>query len=497
MRRGADSVRNLVDTLESRRLPVSFFILAGLSVLIGAIMGLKSPFGNRLIFYMIVIFNMMMITYLVILRNMTWGVLIYLHALVFLNMYWRITIPGRLPDLDIPRMTFAFVWLIFLLETALGNRRLLPRTNIETAMLAVLGAILYSMFFVGQVHIRLFLNGFAIPYAVFVLAKNAFSNRTSVNRLVYWFAIPLSLYFPLNNFFEYFKIRSLVFPRYILDPVVAGQAVHWGERTIGVFLQPAVTGMVMTSVFLLSLYGLSRMRGFLPRLMAWVLVAITPAAVFVILTRSVYLGFASSMIVLLVFSRRLKIYAIVILLGAGFAVMGNWSNVKSEKREAGGLGTSETARGRLVLLEASLKMFADHPFIGVGFHDFEEHSRPYIRQVHTTLLGVREAWQGKKLKQHNHFLNTMTELGLMGLVPQVLMYLFLFRLLYKARKTHDDAVEHDFVVVVWAVIAVYLTNAMFMEPRFFECMNVLPFLLAGIVVGSYQRRQLGNGLSPI
>jgi len=490
-------VRNLVDTIESRRLPLSFFILAGLSVLIGAIMGLKSPFGNRLIFYMIVIFNMMIITYLVLLKNMTWGVLIYLYSLVFLNMYWRITIPGRLPDLDIPRMTFAFVWLIFLLEMALGNRKLLPRTNIEGAMLAVLGALLYSMFFVGQAQIRLFLNGFAIPYAMFVLAKNVVNNRKNVDRLIYWFAIPLSLYFPLNHFFEHFKIHALVFPRYILSPEVAGQAVHWGERTIGVFLQPVATGMALISMFLLSLYGLSRMKGMLPRLMSWMLVAITPPAVFLAMARSVYTGFAVALLIVLFFSKRLKVYALVILIAAGLAVLGNWSTVKSEKREAGGLATTHTAANRLVLLDASFRMFADHPFVGVGFHDFEKHSLPYVRQVRSTLFGVRESWQGKTIKQHNHFLNMMTEVGLLGLLPQLLMFYFIFRMLRRARKVHDDTVDHDFVVVVWAIMAEYLTNAMFMEPRFYEFMNVLPFLLAGIVVGSYQRKKLGNSLGPI
>ncbi|MFC1799818.1 O-antigen ligase family protein [Candidatus Eisenbacteria bacterium] len=490
-------MRNLVDTVESRRLPITFFILAGLSVLVGAMMGLKSPFGNKLIFYMIVIFNMMMITYLVLLKNMTWGVLIYLYALVFLNMYWRITIPGRLPDLDIPRMTFAFVWLIFLMEMALGNRKLLPRTNIEVAMLGVLGALLYSMFFVGQAQIRLFLNGFAIPYAMFVLAKNVFNRRKNVDRLVYWFAIPLSVYFPLNHFFEHFKIRSLVFPRYILSPEIAGKAVHFGERTIGVFLQPVATGMAMISMFLLALYGLSKLKGMLPRVMSWVLVAITPAAVFLALARSVYTGFALSLLIVLLFSKKLKVYALIILMGAGLVVLGNWSTVKSEKRGAGGLATTHTAANRLVLLDASFRMFADHPFVGVGFHDFQEHSLPYVRQVRSTIFGVRESWQGKTIKQHNHFLNMMTEVGLMGLLPQLLMFYFLFRLLYRARRIHDGAVDHDFVVVVWAILAEYLTNAMFMEPRFYEFMNVLPFLLAGIVVGSYQRKQLGNSLSPI
>ncbi len=487
-------MRDLASTLDTRRFPLTFFILAGLSILVGVIAGLKSPFGNRLIFYMIVILNTLMITYLVLLRNMIWGVLLYLYALIFLNFYWRIAIPGRLPDLDIPRMTFVFVWLIFLLEVGLGNRRLLPRTKSEAAMLGVLAALLFSMFFIGQLQIRLFLNGFAIPYAMFVLAKNVFRSRKEVDRLIYWFAVPLSVYFPVNHFFEHLKLRNLVFPRYILDPNIAGQAVHWGERTMGVFLQPVATGMALISMFLLSLYGLSRLKGTWPKLMSWGLVAITPVAVFLALSRSVYTGFAVSLIVILAFSKKLKVYAFIILVGAALAVMANWSNVKSEKREAGGLAVAHTARGRLVLLEASFRMFADHPFAGVGFHDFEEHSLPYIRQVRTTLLGAREAWQGKHLKQHNHFLNMMTEVGLMGLVPQLLMFYFLFRMLYGARRVHDGAVDHDFIVVVWAIFAEYLTNAMFMEPRFYEFMNVLPFFMAGIVVGSYQRKRLGIGL---
>lgn len=487
-------MREFAGSLESRRLPVTFFILVGLSVLLGIMIGIKSPFGNRLIFYMIMILNTLMITYLVLLRNMTWGVLLYLYAAIFLNFYWRIAIPGRLPDLDIPRMTFVFVWLIFLLEIALGTRRQLPWTKVEAAMLAVLAGLLYSMFFIGQLQVRLFLNGFAIPYAMFVLAKNVFQHRKDIDRLVYWFALPLAFYFPINHFFEHLKLRHLVFPRYILDPRVAGQAVHWGERTMGVFLQPVATGMAMISMFLLALYGLSRLRGALPRLMSWLLVAITPAAVFIILSRSVYTGFAISLIVLLAFSKKLKVYAMVILVATALAVMANWSNVKSEKREAGGLATAETARSRLVLLQASFMMFADHPFSGVGFHEFEEHSLPYIRRVRTTLLGAREAWQGKHLKQHNHFLNMMTELGLMGLLPELLMFYFLLRMLYKARSVHDGALDNDFIVVVWAIMAEYLTNAMFMEPRFYEFMNVLPFFMAGIVVGSYQREKTGEGL---
>jgi O-antigen ligase len=493
---GAIRVRDSAGAIDPRRFSLTFLVLLALSVLVGAMIGLRAPFGSKMIFYVIMIFNTMMIMYLVLLRNMTYGVIIFLYALIFLELYWRIDIPS-LPDVDIPRITFTFLWLIFLIEIALGRRNLLPRTKAESAMLALLAAVLISMFFMGEPHIGIFLRAFAIPYAMFVMVKNVIRTRKDVDRLVYLFALPLAFYFPMNHFFERFKVHSLVFPRYILSPEVAGQAVHFGERTLGVFLQPVATGMAMISMFLLAMYGLSRMRGLGPRLISWFLVVITPPAVFLSFARSVYTGFAISLIIVLTFSKKLKVYALVILLGAGLAVMGNWSTVKTSKREEGGLATVDTAKQRLVLLQASFMMFADHPFFGVGFYEFDQYSRPYVRQVRTTLLGAREAWQGKHLKQHNHFLNTMTELGLMGLVPQVLIFYFVLRILYKARKVHDSAVDHDFVVVVWAIMAEYLTNAMFMEPRYYGFMNALPFLLAGIVVGSYQRKQLGDDLSPI
>ena len=99
---------------------------------------------------------------------------------------------------------------------------------------------------------------------------------------------------------------------------------------------------------------------------------------------------------------------------------------------------------------------------------------------------------GKGAGQHNHFLNTMTELGLFGLVPEVLLFYFIFRYLLKARKIHDGAIDHDFVVAVLAIFVSYLTHSMFMEPRYYEFMNTVPFMLVGIVVGSYQRRLLGT-----
>ncbi len=476
--------------ITSDRLPLTFIGMLAISAFIGIAAGSRVTFQFKTFFYTVVLANAILMVYLLILKDMVYGVLIYLFSLVFLNYYWRIVIPGHWPDIDLPRLTFVFIWIVFLLEVGFGVRRLIPSTRIELAMFGVVCAIIASMVTNGQVHIRNLLNGFAIPYAIFIVAKNVFITQRDVDKFIYLFALPLSFYFPINHMFEHYGVNQFVFPRYILDPHVAGREVIWEARAMGAFLQPSATGMAMVSMFIMSLYGLTKMRGLLPRVVALFITAITPITVFFTYTRSVYVGFASAMMVLLIFSRRSKVYAGIIIVGIILAVLGNWSNVVTEDRQAGGVATKSTVVGRLVLAEASLRMFADHPFVGVGFRNFQEHSLPYVRQVRTTLLGYRESWVGKDVGQHNHFLNILTETGLMGFVPLLAVFYLVFRTLRKAHNCTCKAYDHDFVVAVWAVFAQWISNAMSMEPRFYEFMNVLPFMLAGIIVGGYQRTML-------
>ena len=104
--------------------------------------------------------------------------------------------------------------------------------------------------------------------------------------------------------------------------------------------------------------------------------------------------------------------------------------------------------------------------------------------------GARPTWQGKSVKQHNQLLLVLSELGLMGFVPLCLVYYFVIRMLWKARKVMADLYDYEFVVVVWGIMAAYLANAMFINPTFFEFMNAIPMVFAGIVAGGYQRATL-------
>lgn len=480
------------ETFDFGRINSFFLLMLGLSLGIGIYAGSQAGLNIKLLFYIIALTNSLMVAYLFLLKDMSYGLLLYFYALIFLSLYWRIPLPGKFPDLDPPRIIFTFFWVMFLLDVGLGNKRLLPRTPAETAMVAMIIAIVISMIQHRVDFIRNLLNGYAIPYAMFMVSKHVFATKRDIRKLLYFGAVPLSIYFPLNHIFERLGMEQFVFPRYITSEEVGGRLLWAGERTIGAFLQPVATGFAIICMFLLSLYALSKLRGFLPRLFSVVICILTPIAVFIIYTRSVYLGFAVALIIIAVFGRRLRKYAVVILVAALLAVMANWDNVTGEDRSAGGLATKSTALGRLALLQSSMKMFADRPFTGVGFDKYMDYRLTYIRQVRQTLLGMRESWMGKSVKQHSQFLLVLTELGLMGFVPLCLIYYFIIRMLWRARKVHDDAFDYEFVVVVSAILAEYLVNAMFMNPSFFEFLNVMPMVLAGIVAGGYQRAVLGK-----
>ena len=99
------------------------------------------------------------------------------------------------------------------------------------------------------------------------------------------------------------------------------------------------------------------------------------------------------------------------------------------------------------------------------------------------------------IKGLKNIIATLTEIGLMGFVPLMLLYFLVIRLLIRARSVRTDLYDPEFVVIVGAVMAAYLSEIFFIEPRYSEFMNVLPFMLVGIVASGYERARMPAGQS--
>lgn len=87
-------------------------------------------------------------------------------------------------------------------------------------------------------------------------------------------------------------------------------------------------------------------------------------------------------------------------------------------------GRDETARLRLVLWKAGLRMFQDHPMLGVGPRNFS----PTYKAEH--------AWERRPYAwaPHSIYVQALSETGLAGSLPLLMVWLLFLRLNSRTRK---------------------------------------------------------------
>jgi O-antigen ligase len=254
----------------------------------------------------------------------------------------------------------------------------------------------------------------------------------------------------------------------------------------------------MTMGFFGAWYGLSRTKGMAAQITRIVLLVVTPPTIFFTQTRSVYAGFLAALIVGAIWSRLLRPICIGMILAGMIGVFFNWENMGSEDREKGGLATMSTVYYRVVLLYEGAEVFLDHPFFGCGFMNFGEIAPEYRRARDVPFLGHIDLGVGGEAVPHNIFLTVIAEQGLLGIVPYFLIYFFIWRRSIAAYRAlpREGMISRDFVVCVWCAIIGYFVNAMFLEMRYFEYVNVLFFFMIGSMIGMHERYLAGRATAP-
>jgi probable O-glycosylation ligase (exosortase A-associated) len=113
---------------------------------------------------------------------------------------------------------------------------------------------------------------------------------------------------------------------------------------------------------------------------------------------------------------------LALLVGIAFIMPGGH---KERLRLALNWEQDPNAISRIALWKAGLAMFRDHPFVGVGLGNFPP---SYERQYATGEISVKQ-WVC-----HSIYIQALSELGLLGALPFLLLLIFLFRLNSHTRK---------------------------------------------------------------
>lgn len=424
-------------------------------------------------------------------KDLVYGLYAWFLLVLFSRTIGKVVFP-MFPDIDLYRVIWIFLFLVFFAQTSIKGRKLLPVTKTEILMVLFCVVCLASMARAGTIFkagegltIRTFLNGYAIPFSIFFLSKNIVEDEDKIKKL-FQVLLVVGIYITLTGIFEHFNLTGLVFPRYIMDPNIG---IHWG-RARGPFVMASVNGAVLGMVFLTSIYLVINMRKGGMRIFYIIFVALMPITIFFTYTRSCWLGFILSLLIVPFFYPRLrKVFLLGIFIICIIAIF-NWSNVMSENRTVGGVTSVNQVYSRINLYGASLRMFLERPIFGFGFETFRELSHDYFYEIKGIPL------QSRSLSRHDTLVGILVELGLIGFIPLLLIYFYIFKhsinLYHKL--SNKSFLGRGLVTIFWGISIVFMVNMQFHEMRFFLFSTSIFFLVAGIIVGLDQRTSLGKDI---
>jgi putative inorganic carbon (hco3(-)) transporter len=310
----------------------------------------------------------------------------------------------------------------------------------------------------------LFIAKWGAPFAMFHLAPLVFDDAQKRHWLEIFLSLALA-YLVIVSIATFAGIKQLVVPQYILDDNLGIQA----GRARGPFLQSVANGLSLNLLGLLALDSFR--RGRLRGVFAFALLTALPVAILATLTRSVWLSFSASVVILTLISasRRLRgICAVIILLGVAglsFAALRGSLGTAVEGR----LEDRATLEYRVEMYRAGSQMFQERPFLGWGAI-----RTPY--ELAKRIDGFRQDC----FYFHNTYLEILVQYGLFGFGLYAWLIVELLRLRKRRIPRWSDFPDAEFTRLWPVLLGVYMVNGFFVVLNY-QFVNALLFTLAGLL----------------
>jgi O-antigen ligase len=425
----------------------------------------------------------------------------YSSALVGATVFLVLTscLPSEYFGLDIAGLTFSpeRIWLVVLMGQfafsqyfRLGSR--LEVTWADGMLLAFLGWLLVRTFsqplapqIPGQPSTAMHLiNGYLVPLVLYLTIRySPFEPRHLTPSIV--ILLIFGVYLSVTAVLEIAKAWSLVFPKIIADPTIG---IHFG-RARGPMLQSVRLGiclnLCLATLWLFPIW-LNRHRQW-----AWMLaIVLTPlllGGIFLTYTRSIWMGTAAIVIILvaaLLRGRWRKVALGSMLFGGTVAGLLVGPYLVAFKREYTEAETRESTYMRAAFAYVSGKMFVDRPLTGFGFNQFQVHNRAYLSDRTTDIR--LESIRG--YVHHNSYLSILVDLGLIGGILYGMGFLAMFRpslRLWRRLDAPDWA--RSMAALAFCVMAVHAIQMAFHEVSFSPIENSVLMLVLGCVIVCHEK----------
>lgn len=332
-----------------------------------------------------------------------------------------------------------------------------------------------------------------MPAAVYWIARQAKVADASL-KAVFVSAAAFGLYLALTAVAEVTGQTWAVFPRYVSSPTHA----EFLGRGRGPLLNPVGTGFLITLGWAASLLAWPRVgrRG---RIGLLLLSLVYGAGVYATLTRSVWMGAAAALVLILA-STLPKVWRPAVLGGtcvaAALFVFARWDSLSAFKRDKE-LSASEAAESvvlRPVLAMVAWQMFKDRPLLGCGYGHYRRECRGYLSDRSTSLVLEK----ARTYVQHNTFLALLTETGLLGMGLFIAVIAAWTLAAWRLWSNRDAPIRSRQVGLVFlAAMAAYLPNAMFHDLGRIPLATMSLFFLAGVSMACAKSLRLDRTASRV
>ncbi|MCK4623964.1 MAG: O-antigen ligase family protein [Phycisphaerae bacterium] len=406
---------------------------------------------------------------------------------------WRIEITGFF-NMTVPRFIFIGAVFVFSLHFLLRRERLRYDRAVLWAMLALLVYSAVSAtaagWLAGTAEVKTlpyyrFLGMFLLPFIMFFCVYNTTRDEKQIPRVLVFLSL-YGWYALYIGYLQYAAImgaegaRAFIWPAYINWPAYG---IHF-ERARGAFSSAYPQGSLLVLMFFVNLFLIRRIRG--PYRTALIIQAVLiPPAIFFTGVRASYLSFILCGIVWCLWGNRERFGKIKLTLASLVVIIGvamTWANLAQSRRATGGIAQKGPIVTRQILLERSWELFKERPLTGVGFGHFVD-----AVLEHQWDPGTMSAMTSGILVEHNLFLNTAVEMGLLGLTCLIVVFLLIYRqsrqLYRRLPATSTGWLSKEFVVLFWIVLLNYFTDAMFRDMVWHVIDNGFFWAIAGLMVG--------------
>jgi O-antigen ligase len=267
---------------------------------------------------------------------------------------------------------------------------------------------------------------------------------------------------------------------------IVGESSGW--RSGGPGFGPNGFAQIMVILFPLALERMWNEKKAILRILAGWALAVCVLSVFYTYSRSAFLGLIVALVVMLI-DRRVKLstmFATILL----FSVLLTFMPAQYTDRlltltdffpKSGANLTSEDSfRGRISENLSAWRMFADHPLLGVGIHNYGVNYQSYSREI-----GLDSRTEERT--PHNFYLEIASEMGLVGLSWLCILLWLVIRGLLKARRDLKNigSQEYDGLIVAIGIsILGFLITSLYQHlafPRYFWILFGIALAIPNII----------------